>query len=348
MITQTQILQALRTILDPDLQQDIVSLGFVKDIQIEAENRVSVVIELTTPACPFKKHLQQEAEQKLQALPGVQSVHVQFTARVRSSDTMQTRLLPQVKHIIVVGSGKGGVGKSMVSANLALSLSQAGARVGLLDADIYGPSIPLLFGINAPEIATQGEKIFPVQKYGISVISMGFFLPQGKAVIWRGPMLDKLLTQFLEDVCWPELDYFIIDLPPGTGDVQLSLCQKLEITGAVIVSTPQEAALNVAQKAIAMFQEVNCPILGIVENMSYYLCPHCNQKEYLFGQGKIEEYTSLHQIPFLGQIPLTSQIRQQSDLGCPILLSHPTGPEAHAFEAIASQVASQISIQQMK
>ena len=306
------ILEALKTIQDPDLGRDIVSLGFVKDIKL-CSGVAAVTIELTTPACPVKDQMREEAKQAILALDGIEEANVEMTARVRPSSSERHDFLPGVKNIIPVASGKGGVGKSTVSANLAVALAQTGARVGLMDADVYGPSIPTLMGISEKPMSGPNQQIIPIIQYDLKIISMGFFLPEEKAVIWRGPMLDKMMTQFLGGVDWGDLDYLVIDLPPGTGDIQLSLCQKVPLTGAVVVSTPQDVALNVAQKAIFMFNQLNCPILGIIENMSYYLCSHCGEREEIFGTGGARELSKRMQLPFLGEIALSTNIRVQSD-----------------------------------
>ncbi|MFB3068239.1 MAG: Mrp/NBP35 family ATP-binding protein, partial [Acidobacteriota bacterium] len=277
-----KILEALKSIKDPDLGRDIVSLGFVKDVKL-CGGAAAVTIELTTPACPVKDQMREEAKQAILALDGIEEVNVEMTARVRPSSSERQGLLSGVKNIVPVASGKGGVGKSTVSANLAVALAQTGAQVGLMDADVYGPSIPTMMGISEKPVSGPNQQIMPITQYDLKIISMGFFLPQEKAVIWRGPMLDKMITQFLGGVQWGVLDYLIIDLPPGTGDIQLSLCQKVPLTGAVIVSTPQDVALNVAEKAISMFDQLNTPVLGIVENMSHYICSHCGHRDEVFG-----------------------------------------------------------------
>jgi len=298
-----KILDALKSIKDPDLGRDIVSLGFVKDVRL-CGGTAAVTIELTTPACPVKDQMREEAKQAILALDGIEEANVEMTARVRASSSERQNLLSGVKNIVPVASGKGGVGKSTVSANLAVALAVSGAQVGLMDADVYGPSIPTLMGISEKPVSGPNQEMIPITQYGLKIISMGFFLPQEKAVIWRGPMLDKMMTQFLGGVQWGALDYLIIDLPPGTGDIQLSLCQKVSLTGAVIVSTPQDVALNVAEKAIAMFNQLNTPVLGMVENMSHYICSHCGHRDEVFGAGGAREVSDRRQLPFLGEIPL--------------------------------------------
>ncbi|HUU44358.1 MAG TPA: Mrp/NBP35 family ATP-binding protein [Acidobacteriota bacterium] len=342
MATKEQVLQALRSVIDPDLHRDIVTLGFVKDVAI-CDSTVKVTIELTTPACPMKDRLRNEAQQAILGIDGITQANIQMTAQVQAMGALGNVLIPGVKNVIPVGSGKGGVGKSTVSANLAVSLAQSGARVGLMDADVYGPSIPTILGISElPQPA--GDKIAPIEAWGVKVMSMGFFLKPDQAVIWRGPMLTKMIDQFLGGVEWGEIDYLIVDLPPGTGDVQLSLCQRIPLTGAVIVSTPQDVALNVAEKAIFMFNQLKSPILGLVENMSYFVCPHCGEREDIFDSGGAERAAQRLNLPYLGAIPLATNLRQTSDSGRPIVIDQPDSPVAQALTAIANNIAAQVSI----
>jgi len=342
-LNETAVLKALKAVKDPDLQQDVVTLGFVKDLKIAAGN-VSFSLELTTPACPVRDQLKAEAERAVASLPGVQSVDVRMTFQVTTKQTQQARtLIPEVRNTIAVASGKGGVGKSTVAANLAVALMKFGAKVGLMDADVYGPSIPILMGASEPPQVIQNRIIPPVAQ-GVKMISMGYFLPKNEAVIWRGPMLHKMIQQFLGEVEWGELDYLVIDLPPGTGDIQLSLCQTIPLTGAVIVSTPQDLALEVASKAIAMFKKLNTPILGVVENMSYYVCSHCGERDEIFGHGGARKASAQLGYPFLGEIPLNSAIRTSSDGGQPAVLMGESSPYGKAFLDIASATAAQISI----
>lgn len=348
-VTTEQVLHALRVVQDPDLKRDLVSLGFIKNVSVQGD-RVSFAIELTTPACPVRDIMKEEARAAVAALPGVTQVDITMTSQVRTSIPMQSagRLIPTIKNVIPIASGKGGVGKSTVSANLALALARTGARVGVMDADVYGPSIPTILGItDQPEVDEQ-NRITPVERSGLKVMSMGFFMKPEEAVVWRGPMLHKTVEQFLGGVKWGELDYLIIDLPPGTGDVQLSLCQMIPITGAVIVSTPQDVALNVAQKAIAMFKKLNAPILGVIENMSYYLCPHCGKRDDIFGTGGAKQIAQRLEIPFLGEIPLATPIRIASDAGKPVVLTDPTSSSAKAFIEAAERLAAQVSIRGMQ
>ncbi len=346
-VTEHQILNALKTVQDPDLKRDIVSLGFIKHLTVDG-GRVSFQIELTTPACPVRDLMREEARKAVSAIPGVSSVEIGMTSQVRPSITPSGSLAPTVKNIVAVASGKGGVGKSTVSANLALALAKSSARVGVMDADVYGPSIPTILGITSRPEVDERNRITPVEQSGLKVISMGFFMKPEEAVVWRGPMLHKTVQQFLGGVTWGELDYLLVDLPPGTGDVQLSLCQSIPLTGAVIVSTPQDVALNVAQKAIAMFTKLNVPILGIIENMSAYVCPHCGKRDEIFGTGGARKIAERLGLPFLGEIPLATPIRETSDAGRPIVLSQPDSPSAKAFIHAAEQLAAQISIRAMQ
>ncbi|MFQ5741654.1 MAG: Mrp/NBP35 family ATP-binding protein [Acidobacteriota bacterium] len=341
---EAKILKALSGVRDPDLNRDIVSLGFVKDLQVR-DGRVAFLIELTTPACPVKDQLKTEAERAVSALAGVRGVEVSMGFKVTSRAPAGTRnLIPKVSNAVAVASGKGGVGKSTVAANLATALQSCGARVGLMDADVYGPSIPILMGATEQPQITQAERIIPPVMRGVKLISMGYFLPQDEAVIWRGPMLHKMVQDFLGLVEWGELDYLVIDLPPGTGDIQLSLCQTIPLTGAVIVSTPQDLALQVASKAIAMFRKLKTPVLGIVENMSYYSCAHCGERDDIFGHGGVRTACERLGYPFLGEIPLSSVIRERSDRGEPLTLDEDHSIYAQSFRSVASAVAAQISI----
>lgn len=346
-ITEEAVLGALRKIEDPDLHKDIVSLGFVKDIKIDGGD-VSFTIEMTTPACPVREKFKSDAQEIVSKIPGVGSVVVTMTSQVRPSRSeTKSQLIPGVLNVIPVASGKGGVGKSTVSANLALALSHLGARVGLMDADIYGPSIPMIMGVkDRPQVLEERRIIPPIQD-GVKIISMGFFLQEDEAVIWRGPMLIQMISQFLGDVEWGDLDYLIVDLPPGTGDIQLSLCQKIPLTGAVIVSTPQDVALKVAQKAIALFQKLKCPLLGIIENMSHFVCRHCGEREEIFGNGGARRAAQDLDIPFLGEIPLATDIRSSSDKGRSLLISAPDSPYAKSFMRVAEDLAARVSIQNM-
>jgi ATP-binding protein involved in chromosome partitioning len=344
-VTEEAVLGALRNVKDPDLGRDIVTLGFVKEVKI-CGGQVGFTIELTTPACPVREQLKSEAARFVAAIRGVETVNVKMTSQVRP--TMAERasaLIPAVKNVVPVASGKGGVGKSTVAVNLALALARTGARVGLMDADVYGPSVPTIMGIAEP-IMARGGRFVPADQYGIKVISTASMIPPGRAAILRGPMLHKVIEQFLGQTEWGELDYLIVDLPPGTGDIHLSLCQMIPLTGAAIVSTPQDVALKVAEKAIFMFRQLRTPVLGLIENMSYFLCEHGSRYE-IFGHGGARRYCIEQSIPFLGEIPLATQIRSTSDEGRPIVMSDPESEHSQAFLRVAKNLAAQISVQAM-
>ncbi len=339
---QDLILDALRQVVDPDLGRDIVSLGFVKDLKA-CDGIVSFTIELTTPACPVREVMKSEAHKRAMAVPGVKQVDIQMTAQVRPTPSEQkSKYIPLVKNIIPVASGKGGVGKSTVSANLAVSLARFGAKVGLLDADVFGPSIPGLMGIQS--VQGGGTRFSPPVQHGVKVASMAFFIKPGDVAILRGPMLHKALEFFLGQVEWGELDYLVVDLPPGTGDIHLSLCQMIPLTGAAVVSTPQDVALRIAEKAILMFDKLNTPVLGLIENMSGFVCRHCGHREAIFGEGGAQRYALQRGMPFLGEIPLATEIRETSDAGTPIVVSAPDSPSARAFQKVAENLAAQVSI----
>ena len=338
------ILNALGTVMDPDLNQDIVTLNFVKDLKIDG-GAVSFTIELTTPACPMKKEMERMAREAVTAVPGVKTVEINMTAAVtRGAAEKEKRPIEGVRNIIAVGSGKGGVGKSTVTVNLAIALAQTGAAVGILDADIYGPNIPLMMGITGRPYVI-GERIQTLSNYGVRLMSMGFLLEdEDTPVIWRGPMLHSVIQQFLQQVEWGELDYLLIDLPPGTGDVQLSLTQTVPLTGAVVVSTPQDVALQDARKAIQMFRQVDVAVLGIVENMSYFECPKCGEISHVFSHGGGANTAAEYNVPFLGEVPLTVALREGGDGGKPVVAMMPEAPVAEAFKQIAARAAAQVSI----
>lgn len=347
LLTKEKVLEAARQVTDPDLHRDIVSLGMVKSVEID-KGKVSIHVELTTPACPLKDQIEGEVRKVVGSLEGVKEVSVRMSANVRQGPST---LLPQglpsgIKNIIAVASGKGGVGKSTVSVNLAVALAQSGAKVGLMDGDIYGPNIPLMLGIPSDKRpgVTPDEKIIPIEAFGLKVISMGVLVPADSPMVWRGPMLHSAVTQFLQKVEWGTLDYLLVDLPPGTGDVQLSLVQTAPVTGAVIVTTPQEVALMDVRKAIAMFQKTQVSILGVVENMSGFECPHCGKETPIFSKGGGKEIAEKLGAPFLGEIPIDPQIREGGDLGKPIVLAHPDSLVARQFKAVAGVLAQQVSI----
>lgn len=344
-ITETQVLDALRVVMDPDLHRDIVTLGFVKDVQITGGD-VAFKVELTTPACPVKDLLKQQSEDAVKAIPGVASVAVEMTAQVRPRQAVQDDLIPGVKHCIAIASGKGGVGKSTVSVNLAIALAQQGARVGLMDGDVYGPSIPLMMGTDERPFS-DGNKLVPIEKYGIKMMSLGFLLEEGQAVLWRGPMVAGTVRQLLQDVDWGDLDYLLVDLPPGTGDAPMSLAQLAPLTGVVIVTTPHHVAANIAGKSVALFRRLNSPILGVVENMAGFVCPNCDTVTQIFAGLTGEELARQYGIPFLGSVPLDPSISESGDRGMPALIAHPERPQAEYFRSVAGKLAQQISIAAM-
>jgi ATP-binding protein involved in chromosome partitioning len=342
-VTQEQVMAALQAVRDPDLGADIVSLGFVKDVSIE-EGVVRFKVQLTTPACPVKELLQSECAQVVGALDGVDSVEVEMTAQVRERAPSGQELMPGVRHCIAIASGKGGVGKSTVTVNLAAALAATGARVGILDADVYGPSIPLFLGCQGERPFVRDNKIIPIDRFGIKLMSLAFLLEEGQAVLWRGPMVAKTVRQLLEDVDWGELDYLLVDLPPGTGDAPMSIAQLAPLTGVVIVTTPHNVAANIAGKSVLLFRELNAPILGVVENMADYVCPHCGEVSRIFAGFSGAQLAENLGIPFLGSLPLDPLVGQIGDQGRPAVLSYPDRPEAAAFRDIAGKVAQQASI----
>ncbi len=342
--TEADVLNALRAVRDPDLNQDIVALGFVKDLRICASN-IAFQIELTTPACPVKELMRSQAERAVKALPGVDQVAVEMTARVTASRPVlgDKGMIPGVKNVIAVSSGKGGVGKSTVAVNLACALQRTGARVGILDADVYGPNVPLMLGVKGQPTVVD-KKIVPFERHGLQIMSMALLVAEDQPVIWRGPMLHSAVRQFLFDVAWSELDYLVVDLPPGTGDAQLSLSQQAHLMGAVIVTTPQDVSVLDVKKAIRMFQTVNVPILGIVENMAWFTPPGHTEKYYLFGQGGGARIEREFGVPLLGQIPIEIAVREGGDEGTPITVAHPNSLSAKALADIAGKVAQRVSI----
>jgi ATP-binding protein involved in chromosome partitioning len=338
------VLTALRVVIDPDLRKDIVALGFVKDLAIDA-GRVAFTIELTTPACPVKDQLRDQAAAAVRALPGVSHVDVRMTANVRSVSMPETGRtpLPGVKNVLAVGAGKGGVGKTTVAVNLAIALAKYGSRVGILDGDIYGPNVPIMLGINQ-QLTTDGQRIVPAEKYGIQVISIGFLTSDDAPVIWRGPMLHGAIQQFFREVAWKDLDYLIVDMPPGTGDVALSLRQTVPVVGAIVVTTPQQVSLADSRRAVRMYQKLNIPTLGIVENMSYYACTNCHHEADIFGHGGGEQLAQAMEVGFLGRLPIYQPIREGSDTGVPLVIAEPGSPAGRAFMALAERTAAQVSI----
>jgi ATPases involved in chromosome partitioning len=348
-ISEQQILDALKQIVDPDLRKDIVSLGFVRDLEINGGD-VSFRIVLTTPACPVKEQMETQAREIVSALEGVSSVKVMMDAEVPKGRGIANNVtIPGVKNIIAVSSGKGGVGKSTVAVNLAASLALDGARVGLMDADVYGPNVPLMLGVGFHEPKVFNNKIIPVEAHGVRMISMALLAPPDQAMVLRGPMLHGIVRQFLTDVAWGELDYLIVDMPPGTGDVQLSLAQLVPVQGAVLVTTPQQVSIADVRRALKMFEQVAVPVLGIVENMSYFVPPDMPEKRYnIFGEGGGQRLADEFEIPFLGEVPLGLEVREAGDSGTPVVIANSDSPQAKAFRAVAEQVARQVSIEAMK
>lgn len=346
-VTQEQVLEVLRTVMDPDLHKDIVALGFVKDVQVKG-TEVDFTIQLTTPACPVRDQMKAEAEGKVLGLPGVTAARATMTADVRARAGFGRQAIPGIRNIVAVGAGKGGVGKSTTSVNLAIALKQKGARVGLIDGDVYGPNIPQMLGITEQPEGTEDKKIVPVEAHGLKVISMGMLVPPDQPVIWRGPMLHSAIQQFMNGVVWGELDYLVVDLPPGTGDITLSMAQSVPVAGAVVVTTPQGVSVSDVRKAVMMFRQLNIPVLGAVENMSYFNCGHCGERTDIFGHGGGATMAQELGIPFLGEVPIDTRVRTGGDEGAPIVASAPDAPAAKALAEVAGKVAAQISIQAMR
>ncbi|MDQ3665160.1 MAG: Mrp/NBP35 family ATP-binding protein [Acidobacteriota bacterium] len=347
-LTEQLILDALRQIQDPDLHKDIVTLGFIKDLKIEGGN-VSFRIVLTTPACPVKEEMEGAAKELVSAVPGVRSVSVRMDAEVPKGRGIGEKVsVPGVRNIIAVSSGKGGVGKSTVAVNVAVSLALDGARVGLMDMDVYGPNVPIMLGASEARPEVDVNKLIPIEAYGVRIMSMAFLQPGDKPMIVRGPILHGLVKQFLSDVKWGELDYLIVDMPPGTGDVQLSLAQLVPVQGAVLVTTPQDVAIADVRRALRMFETVAIPILGVVENMSYFIAPDTGIRYDIFGEGGGQKLAAMYGVPFLGSIPLGIEVREGGDKGVPIVVSQPDSPQAQAFRRVAEEVARQVSIEAMK
>ena len=347
-VSQENIIAALSKVQDPELHRDIVSLGMVKNMAVN-NGTVSFTVELTTPACPLRETIENDCRKVLSVVPGVSALEINFGAQVRGSKAGagQTDLLPTVKNVVLVAAGKGGVGKSTVAANLAVALKIHGAKTGLLDADIYGPSVPIIMGVKGEpkKVEVDGaQKIAPTFAHGIPVMSIGFFLDPDQAVIWRGPMLGKALHQLMADVHWGELDYLVVDMPPGTGDVQITFSQQLKVSGAVLVATPQNVALADVIRAKSMFDKVMIPIVGMIENMSYFICDGCHKQHDIFSRGGAKQAADRFQIPFLGEIPITPALRQGGDEGVPILIQDPNSPVSRIFLEIAAKLAGQLSI----
>lgn len=348
-----QVMAALRTVQEPELHRDLVTLNMVRDVVIGETGEVSLTVILTTPACPLKAQIEGDIRGALMQVPGVTGVKVEMTSNVTSTARPQD-MARGVRNIIGVAAGKGGVGKSTVAVNLACALMKTGARVGILDADIYGPNVPLMLGLMGQQPQMIGRKdsqgndvdmIVPLERDGLRVMSMGFLISEDQPVMWRGPMLNSALRQFLSQVDWGELDYLVVDLPPGTGDIHISLIQMVKITGIVHVTTPQDVALQDVRKGIAMYQSQGVPLLGIIENMSYFECPCCNERTNIFSHGGGEALSRQYNIPFLGELPLAVEVREGGDAGAPVVMAKPESPHAMKFLEMAEQLAARVSVQ---
>jgi ATP-binding protein involved in chromosome partitioning len=349
-VTEAAVLDALRGVRDPDLNRDIVTLKFIKGLRIDG-GRVAFTIELTTPACPVKDQMREQARLLVAQLPGVTSVDIEMTAQVRSTtsgDVGGKAPVPGVKNIIAVGAGKGGVGKTTVAVNLAIALSQMGSRVAMIDGDIYGPNVPLMLGIKTQLTSDERGKIIPAEQYGIQLVSMAFLTGDDAPVIWRGPMLHGVIQQFFREVRWENIDYLIVDMPPGTGDVALSLSQTVPVSGSVVVTTPQTVSVADTRRALRMYQKLNVTTLGLIENMSHFVCPDCRHESDIFGKGGGELLASELAVPFLGRVPIYEPIRIGGDTGVPITIGEPASPAAEAFRGAARQLAAQLSIASYK
>ena len=341
---EAAVMEALRGVMDPELHKDIVTLGMAKNVQVN-DGSVSLLVTLTTPACPLRETIEKDVRAALAKVPGVTAVDLKFDASVPEAKRMQDKApIPGVKNLIAVASGKGGVGKTTVAVNLAIALKNMGALVGLLDADVYGPNVPVMLGTTEQPKMLDEKTIIPVQAYGVKMISMGLLNPGDKPLVWRGPMLHSVMQQFLRSVRWGTLDYLVVDLPPGTGDVQLSLIQTVSVSGAVLVTTPSVVALADVRKAVEMFRQVHVEILGIVENMSYFSCPHCNGKIDVFGHGEGERLARMFEVPFLGEIEIDPQIRIGGDTGRPVASLGEDAPGAKSIYAMARNAAARLSV----
>ncbi len=340
-LTKESVLAALSKVQEPELHQDLVALNMIRNLEVEGD-KVSFTVMLTTPACPLRGQIEKEAKQAVMAIAGVKSVSIKLDSDVPNDGRMRGLVNMPIRNAIAIGSGKGGVGKSTVATNIAVALAQAGARVGLMDADIYGPNIPTMLGVDKLP-PPNGQKLIPAQAYGIKMISMGLLVKPGQPLIWRGPMLNSAIRQFLGDVEWGELDYLIVDLPPGTGDASLSLAQALPLSGAVIVTLPQLVSLEDAGRGLNMFKTLEVPILGIIENMSFLDLPDGTRMD-LFGSGGGEQLAQATQTPFLGKIPIDQNVRIGGDSGKPIVASHPDSPVAIALREITQKIAAQVSV----
>jgi ATP-binding protein involved in chromosome partitioning len=338
-VTQADVEQALRGVIDPNTGRDFVASKSVRKIAVDGDS-VTGDVQLGYPAKSQHEHLKRLIHDALARLPGVARVNIGVSQKTTSHAVQRgVKLIPGVKNIVAVASGKGGVGKSTTAANLALALAAEGARVGVLDADIYGPSQPMMLGLAGRPESKDGKTLEPLEAYGVQAMSIGFLIDMDTPMVWRGPMVTQALEQLLKDTNWRDLDYLIVDMPPGTGDIQLTLAQKVPVTGAVIVTTPQDIALLDARKGLKMFEKVGVPIVGIVENMAIHICSNCGAREHIFGEGGAERMCRDYKVPFLGSLPLDIHIREQADSGRPSVVSDPDGAVANAYKAIARKVA---------
>jgi len=341
-IEKEQVIAALQTVMDPELGKDLIQLNMVQDIHIE-NTHVMFTIMLTTPACPLRTKIEADARKAVLGISGVEKVDITISSRVPSTFHSTETLKLLIKHIIAVASGKGGVGKSTIAVNLSIALAQSGASVGLLDADFYGPNIPVMMGIQKLPSSNTNGKLLPAEAYGVKVMSTGFLVKEGQPLIWRGPLLHSAIKQFLQDVDWGELDYLVVDLPPGTGDVQLSLAQIITISGGIIVTMPQEVSLDDAGRGLEMFQKLNIPILGVIENMSFLTLPD-RKRMNVFGEGGGKKLAEHYCVPFLGTIELLPAIREGGDMGKPIIITNPDSQPAVQIRNITGEVAAKLSI----
>jgi len=348
MVTPLQVLEELKKVKYPGFSRDVVSFGIIRDVEVGSTG-VTVILAPGTARAEVIQEIRTAVIATVSQMQGAPAVQVTVTEPEQPQRKVQRGPagIPGVTHVIAVASGKGGVGKSTVAANLALALVGLGYRVGLMDSDVYGPSIPLMLGLHERPQSTEDKRIIPLERFGLKVMSLGLFIEDGTPVIWRGPMINKLLTQFLRDVEWGALDYLVLDLPPGTGDAQLTITQQVPLTGGVIVTTPQDVALLDVERGVRMFQQVNAPVLGVIENMSYHVCSGCGDRTELFGHGGGERMAQRLNIPFLGEMPLVREIRAAADAGKPIVAADPEHPQSRAFRAIAERVVAEVAARPM-
>lgn len=344
-VTPDVVLEALSHVLDPEIKKDLVTLNMIQNVKVSDDNVVSLTVVLTTPACPLKNKIKTDVTEAVMAIDGVKDIEIEMSARVRSDGQKRKVKLP-IKNVVAVASGKGGVGKSTVAVNLAVALARTGAAVGIMDADIYGPNLPTMMGVKEPP-TMDGDKIVPPTSFGVKVISIGFFVPADQPLIWRGPMLHNAIRQFVEDVEWGELDYLVVDLPPGTGDVQLSLTQHLPLSGGVIVTLPQAVSVEDARRGLYMFEKLNVPVLGVIENMSYLEAPDGTRID-VFGTGGGEGLSTEANVPFLGEIPMDPRVRVGGDKGEPVVIAEPENPSAKALNSVAENLAGALSMNALK